>query len=159
MRRKLILVLITAIILVVAVVAVYLIRSAEPPGEISPLIAVDLESSVPLRSGNITQGMSFTLNLTINSLADKEMTFPLGLTLKDLENVGWLPPLDEATVFNSTFVPNPLVLQPCGQSFAFLTVRLADDAPLGTYVFNVELGNSEETHVEGISFLVDVSPK
>jgi hypothetical protein len=158
MRRRVVLALITTIILVVVVVAVYFMLSAGPHGELS-LIAIDLESSVPLRGGNITQGMAFTVNLTVSSLADKELTIPLGLSLKTLENVGWLPPLDEATVFNSTFVPNPLVLQPCGQSFAFLTVRLADDALLGTYVFNVELGNSEETHVEGISFLVDVSPK
>ena len=150
---------ITAIILVVAVVAVYFLRSAELPGEGSPLIAIDLESSVPLRGGNITQGMTFTVNLTISSLADKEVTIPLGLSLKDLENVGWLPPLTEETVFNSTFLPNQLILQPHGKASSLLTVLLAEDAPLGTYVFQVELGNSAETHVEATSFIVDVNPK
>ena len=159
MRRKFFLVPITAIILVVAVVAVYFILSGEPPGEASPLITIDLESTVPLRGGNITQGMAFTVNLAISSLADKEVTIPLGLSLKDLENVGWLPPLTEETVFNSTFAPNPLILQPHGKSSSLLTVLLAEDAPIGTYVFHVELGNSEETHVEGTSFIVDVNPK
>ena len=159
MRRRVFLALITTIILVVVVVAVYFMLSAEPHGESSPLIAIDLESIVPLRGGNITQGMAFTVNLTVSSLADKELTIPLGLSLKDLENVGWLPQLTEATIFNSSFVPNPLILQPHGKSSSFLVVRLADDAPLGTYVFNVELGNSEDTHVEGTNFLVDVNPK
>ena len=77
MRRKFFLALVTAIILVVAVVAVYFILSGEPPGEASPLITIDLESTVPLRGGNITQGMAFTVNLAISSLADKEVTIPL----------------------------------------------------------------------------------
>jgi hypothetical protein len=133
--------------------------SAEPHGESSPLITINLEPNVPLRGGNITQGTAFTVNLTVSSVADKELTIPLGLSLKDLENVGWLPPLTEGAIFNSSFVPNRLILQPHGKSSSFLVVRLAEDAPLGTYVFNLELGNSEETHVEGTSFIVDVNPK
>jgi hypothetical protein len=159
MRKRFFLALITAIILVVVVIAVYFILSAEPQDGSSPLITIDLEYGAPPRDGNITQGMAFTMDLTISSFADKELTIPLSLSLKALENVGWLPPLTEETVFNSTFVPSQLVLQPHGTSSSILVVHLAEDAPLGTYVFHVKLGNSEETNVEGTSFLVDVSPK
>ena len=159
MRRRLFFALIIAIILALTVVAVYFIQSVAPPDEASPLIALDLESTVPLRGENITQGMAFNVNVTINSFADEELTIPLGLDLKDLENVGWLPPLMEETVFNSTFVPNPLFLPPHGKGYSFLVVRLAEDAPLGAYVFHVELGNSEDTRVDGIDFIVDVNPK
>ena len=158
MRRRFSVILITTTILV-TIIVVYFIRSAEPPDEASPLISIDLESSVPLRGGNITQGMAFTVNLTISSAADKELTVPLGLSLTGLENVGWLPPLAEKEVFSSAFEPNPLILQPHGSSSSLLAVNLAEDAPLGAYVFYVELGNQQETGVEGTSFIVDVNPK
>ena len=158
MRRRFPLILIATIIFV-TVVVVYFIRSAAPPDEGSPLIAVDLETSVPLEDGNITQGMTFTVNLTISSVADKELSIPLHLLLTNLKNGGWVTPLTEQEVLNSTFQPNPLVLQPHGNNSSFLTVNLADDAPLGAYVFYVELGNSQETHVEGASFIVDVNPR
>jgi len=90
MRRRFILILIITTILASAVVA-FFIRSTEPPDEAPPLIAIDLESSVPLRGGNITQGTTFTVNITISSFAGKELTIPLGLSLEDLENVGWMP--------------------------------------------------------------------
>jgi hypothetical protein len=158
MRRRFILIIIIATILASAVVA-FSIRSAEPPDEALPLIAIDMESSVPLRGGNITQGMAFTVNITISSFAGKELTIPLRLSLEDLENVGWMPPLTEEEVFSSAFEPNPLILQPHGSNSSLLTVNLAEDAPLGAYVFNVELGNSQETRVEGTSFIVDVNSK
>jgi hypothetical protein len=64
---------------------------------------------VPFGGGNITQGMSFTIDLTITLLADKELKMPLDLSLKAFENVGWLPPLAEETVFLiQLFLPNPL---------------------------------------------------
>jgi hypothetical protein len=158
MRRRFILILITATILV-SLVAAFFIRSTEPPDGAPPLISVDLEPSVPLRNGNITQGMAFTVNITLNSFADKELTIPIDLSLEDLKNVGWLPPLTEEEVFSSAFEPNPLILQPHRTNSSLLTVNLAEDAPLGAYVFYVELGNSQETRVEKTSFTVDVNPK
>ena len=68
-------------------------------------------------------------------------------------------PLTEEEVFSSAFEPNPLILQPHGSNSSLLTVNLAEDAPLGAYVFYVELGDSQETHVEETSFIVDVNPK
>ncbi len=158
MRRRFILVLVIATILA-SIVVTFFIRSAEPPDEAPLLIAIDLESSVPLRGGNITQGMAFTVNITISSFSDKELTIRLGLSLKGLENVGWMPPLTEEEVFGSAFEPNPLILHPHGSNSSLLTINLADDAPLGAYVFNVELGDSQETRVEESSFIVDVNPK
>jgi hypothetical protein len=67
--------------------------------------------------------------------------------------------LTEEEVFSSAFEPNPLTLQPHRSNSSFLTVNLAEDVPLGAYVFYVELGNSQETHVEKTSFTVDVNPK
>jgi hypothetical protein len=93
MRRRFILILITATILV-SLVAAFFIRSTEPPDGAPALISVDLEPSVPLRNGNITQGMAFTVNITLNSFADKELTIPIDLSLEDLKNVGWLSPVD-----------------------------------------------------------------
>ena len=98
MRRRFILILIITTISVSLVVA-FSIRSTEPPDETSALISAELESSGSLRDGNITQGMAFTVNITISSFADKELTIPLGLSLEGLENVGWLPPLTEEEVF------------------------------------------------------------
>jgi hypothetical protein len=158
MRRRFSLIIITTTILV-TIIVVFFIRSAEPPDEAPPLIAIDMESSVPLRGGNITQGMVFTVNITISSFADKKLTIPLGLSLEGLENVGWLPPLTEEEVFSSVFDPDQLILQPHGSNSSLLTVNLAEDAPLGAYVFYVELGGSQETRVARTSFIVDVNSK
>ena len=158
MRRRFSLIIITTIILV-TIIVVFFIRSAEPPGEAPPLIAVDMKSSMPLRGGNITQGMAFTVNITISSFADKELTIPLGLSLEGLADVGWMPPLTAEEVFSSVFEPETLILQPHGSSSSLLTVNLAEDAPLGAYVFYIELGDSQETRVARTSFIVDVNSK
>lgn len=157
MRKRYRVALITAAILVV-VVTVFLVRSVEPPSEAAALIEVTVESGAASGDWNVTRGEAFTVNVTVSSVADKQLSVPLGLSLENLENVGWLSPVPASAVFNFTYAPEVLALQPSGSGSSVLTVDLADDAPLGAYVFYVELGNSQETGVDRASFIVEVNP-
>jgi hypothetical protein len=145
-----------AVLLVI--VTVFLVRTIEPPAEAPRLIGVDVASGAASEGWNVTRGEAFTVNVTVSSVADKELSVPLGLSLENLENVGWLTPVPAASVFNFTYAPEVLALQPHGSGSSVLTVRLAGDAPLGSYVFYVELGNSQETGVDKASFIVEVNP-
>jgi hypothetical protein len=142
-----------------SVVVAFYIESTGPDGSGVPLISVGLASSVLSGEENLTQGMTFVVNVTLSSSADKDLTVPLGLSLSSSADMGWLPPVPEETIFNFTYVPNPLVLAPRGSGSSVLTVVLAEDAPIGAYVFYVELGNSQETGLARATFIVNVNPK
>jgi hypothetical protein len=156
MRKRYLVALITAAVVVV-VVTVFLVRSVEPPAETAALIEVAVESGGASAGWNVTRGEAFTVNVTVSSVADKELSVPLGLTLENLENVGWLSPVPASAVFNFTYSPDVLVLQPHGSGSSVLTVNLAGDAPVGAYVFYVELGNSQATGVDRTVFNVEVN--
>jgi hypothetical protein len=157
MRKRYRVALITAAVLVV-IVTVFLVRTIEPPAETQALIGVTVESGAVSGDWNVTRGEVFTVDVAVSSVADKELSVPLGLSLENLENVGWLTPVPASAVFNFTYTPDLLTLQPRGRGSSVLTVNLAADAPLGAYVFYVELGNSQETGLDRISFIVEVNP-
>jgi hypothetical protein len=94
------------------------------------LIGVTVESDGASAGWNVTRGESFMVNVTVSSVADKELSVPLGLSLENLANVGWLTPVPASAVFNFTYAPDLLVLQPRGSGSSVLTVDLADDTPL-----------------------------
>jgi hypothetical protein len=103
--------------------------------------------------------MSFAVNLTITSLAEKEFSIPLNLTLYIIRNsTGWQL-LPEEVGFTFSFNPDLLILAPYGSNSSLLCVTIAEDAPVGEYQFSVETGNWEETHVGGTTILIHVNPK
>ena len=108
---------------------------------------------------NVTQGMSFAVNLTITSKTDKELSIPLNLKLFIIRNsTGWQG-LPEEAGFTFSFEPDLLILESYGSNSSLLSVTIAEDAPVGEYQFSVKTGNWEETHVGGTTIQIDVNPK
>jgi hypothetical protein len=117
-------------------------------------------SSLGKEGMNVTQGSALQLNVTLTSLTDQELTIPIeNLTLSGFNNTSWDTSVPQNKVLNYIFSTNQLVLQPHGSNSTVLTVNIAEDAPLGQYVFTVELGNGQVTHVGGIGLTVRVTPQ
>ncbi len=93
----------------------------------------------------VAQGATFQINMTSDSLVDEglQMKFE-NISVMTFNNSDWnsaLPPQED--VFNCTFTPNPLILEPHGTNSSIITVELAEDAPTGRYRFLVETDLSE----------------
>jgi hypothetical protein len=158
MRKNLLLSIAVTIILLLLVIAYFPATNyftPELPSKPLPLISIDKDPEAV----NVTQGMSFAVNLTITSRTDKKLSIPLNLTLYIIRSsTGWQG-LPEETGFTFSFEPDLLVLEPYGSNSSLLSVMIAEDAPVGEYQFSVETGNWEETHVGGTTILIDVNPK
>ncbi len=158
MRKNLRLILAAFLILLSIVIAYFVAINyfaSGIPRKPLPLISIDKDPE----NVNVTQGMRFAVNLTITSIADKELSIPLDLNLYIIRNsTGWQG-LPEDTVFTFGFKPDSLTLEPYGSNSSLLTVVLSEDAPIGEYQFSIKTGNMEETHVGGTTIIVDVNPK
>lgn len=153
-------------------------RKWESPEKLPPLIDIE-EALITPRDINITQGMSFAVNVTVYSLADKELLIPFNLSAW---RYNWEPnpeptsasepyprpypgpnsayaPYHEATEFTYSYEPSSIVLKPRDVMSTILTVKLFEDAPVGDYKFHIEPGNSDVHHLAGIEFDIDVYPK
>ena len=104
--------------------------------------------------------MSFAVNLTITSMADKDLSIPLDLSdlyvIRDGSGYGVAP---EEAGFNFRFEPKLLILEPYGRNSSILSGELAEDTTIGDYRFMVLLGNWEETNVGGTTLFIDVISK
>ena len=159
MRKNILIILAVSVILLSIVIAYSLnssrIFTPDIPSKPLPLISIDKDP----QNVNVTQGMSFAVNLTITSIAEKKLSIPLNLTLYIIRNsTGWQG-LPEETGFTFSFKPDLLVLEPYGSNSSLLSVTIAEDAPVGEYQFSVETGNWEETHVGGTAIQIGVNPK
>jgi hypothetical protein len=106
---------------------------------------------------NLTQSSIFSLNLTIYSSSDKELSIPLSFTLYIVRNGTDGEELNPEEIgFEYNLDPNLLILEPYGSNSSLIIVDLHEDAPVGEYQFYVHTGNSEETHVGGTSFFLHV---
>ena len=109
---------------------------------------------------NATQGSSFTVNITMTSYVDMEITVPFeNLTLMLYDNQGQLISAPQGGILDYNFSPNQLVLGPYGNGSSILTVSLADDAPEGSYVMQISYGNSEMTNLTSNFFTLTINPK
>jgi hypothetical protein len=162
MRKNLRLILAVSLILLSIVIAYFVAINYFAPGIPSkPLQLISIHEDP--NTVNVTQGMSFAINLTITSMANKELSIPLNLSLYIIRNstgqsTFWQN-LPGETVFTFRFEPDSLTLEPYGSNSSLLTVVLSEDAPIGRYQFSIETGNSEETHVSGTTLFVYVNPK
>jgi hypothetical protein len=165
MRKRLLVILAVALIFL-SITIVYLVAEhyywmGQPlPDKVMPLIDMDLGYLTP--KDNLTQGMTFLVNVTVYSETDKELAIPLTLILylRYLDGADRRQELyPEETGFTYSFEPNLVILEPYGSNSSLLTVEFDEDAPVGTYNFWVKFGNVEEHHVDSIWFSVDVNPK
>jgi hypothetical protein len=102
----------------------------------NPVVTVDkVEFVYSAMSANTTQGGSVSINCSIINLS-QERSVKEGMSIQliainnksDYQAVWY-------TFFNQTFTPNPVLIEPQGQGTTVLTIKLADDAPVGTYHF------------------------
>ncbi len=162
MKKRLLVILAIAVIFL-SITIVYLVaeryyRMRQPlPEKVMPLINIDYDYLTP--TGNLTQGMTFLVNVTVYSETEKELLIPFGLSAERvIRRSGW-EPYPKATEFTYSYEPSSIVLKPGDVTSSVLTVELFEDAPVGNYMFLIEPGNSDVHHIAGISFNVDVNPK
>jgi hypothetical protein len=86
---------------------------------------------------NVTQGESFQINVTITSFLNKTITFTPEVQLAGYGNAAWDSSKDSHKVYNATFNQEQLVLEPNVKVSTILTFNIAQDAPLGRYLFYV----------------------
>jgi hypothetical protein len=122
-------------------------ESSPKPTTIYPKELPATETALSQYSDNITQGGQITLNVTIASfLTNETTTESIGVTLLGYNNAAWSG--DPQRIFNATFATNPLVLGPEESETTNMTMNIAENAPVGRYVFAI--GN--------VAFIVIVNP-
>jgi len=158
MRIQLVAVL-TAIIVIVAIVSAYYFLESNShqlssPSKAPPLVGLTL---APSGSLNATQGGVTSVNVTLTSLNMSETTIPLSLVLEAYDNEPLDSSVDKGDLFSSTFSLNPIVLQSNETKTSVLTLHVAEGAPIGKYAFLVELGNTQIHNVLGATLEVTVA--
>ena len=86
---------------------------------------------------NVPQGESFQIKVTITSFLNETRTFTPEVQLAGYGNAAWDPSKDSHKVYNATFSQEQLVLEPNSKVSTTLTINIAQDAPLGRYLFYV----------------------
>jgi hypothetical protein len=154
-RKALTIVLITVIAMSGAMVGYYwanrptsYIPLKKPPPMISSVLS-------PFDS-TIAQGATFQVNVTLTSFLDIEISIPIDLSLMAYNNIH-PSPLPQEKIFNYTISPNPVIIAPNGTNSSILTVKLAEDAPIGDYMMYVTFGNWQLTNVSGETFMIRVA--
>jgi hypothetical protein len=123
---------------------------------------------------NVTQGSTQQVDFTLTSKTDQELTIPLDLELMVLHSETYNGELDcffpspdtancyyynqsaQNKLFNYTFSPSQLGLQPHQSNSTIITLEIVKDAPLGFYAFNIMLGNfGGVTHRWQLDVVVD----
>ena len=116
------------------------------------IVSVDTGLALPVF--NATQGSNQQFNLTLALLDDSQkLSVPLeNITLTgynstishDLylnwDNRYWNKSLVQETVFNYTSSVNPVILQSATPVSTILTLQWSNDAPVGRYTIDVDLG-------------------
>ena len=128
------------------------VLKTEPPSAISsPMLPLYNWNISPEGIINATQGTKQEITLTFTSIFDNQQTsIPIqNLTLTyysshiDYSNWGTNNSLNfpQEKYFNYTFSQTQLMLQPLASNSTILTITIANDAPVGEYTFNINLGN------------------
>lgn len=111
-----------------------------------------LKSEVSTESySNVTQGSTLQLNLTFTSIANQPIEIPVeNLTLSTYSDT--INPSVWADSGNSSFIQdnvltyifsfNPVIVQPSLSNSTVLTIKFADNAPIGQYYLNLKLGRA-----------------
>ena len=174
MRKKTIIAAVIVVLVLAISVAVgfYVANQTNPSQEASPTLSVsptpELSFKIPpvidvsiypgdVSNAYVTQGGTFQENLTIASRASAQIQIPLALKLTGYNNSAYVSSTPQDKIFNYTYNPTLLAINPAEENSSVLTVEVANDAPLGLYVLNVELGNAQVTHLSGHTFLVQIN--
>jgi DNA-binding HxlR family transcriptional regulator len=115
---------------------------SSPSPTIIPPVLPTTEFILSQYSVNLTQGGQVNIDITVKSLENQATTKSIGITLLGYNNAAWSSG-DPQRIFNATFTTNPLFLGPQESKSTIMKLQIADDAPLGRYIFAV--GNVEFT--------------
>ena len=117
-----------------------------PPAGTPPILYF---SSVSPQNINASLGTTQQVNLTLTSYCSSEIAIPIenltinGYTSTIGHGYSWSSPWNasvQETVFNYTFSLSQLILQPSMSNSTILTVHLVDNATLGVYSLDINLG-------------------
>jgi hypothetical protein len=129
----------------------YVLKTEPPGAPVSSPISLYNWNISPEGIINATRGTTQEITLTFISIFDNQQTLiPIeNLTLTyynshiDYSNWGTNNSLNfpQDRYFNYTFSQTQLMLQPLASNSTILTITIANDAPVGEYTFNINLGN------------------
>jgi hypothetical protein len=100
---------------------------------------------------NATQGATERIALTLTStMYSPQIEIPIEnlkliaynstIDYNNWDTSGWSTSLVQVKVFNYSFSPNQLTLQPNTPNSAIITIKLATNAPTGRYALEINLG-------------------
>lgn len=102
-----------------------------------PKVTPNTDITLSEYSINVPQGASFSLDVSVMSLLENETTTKsVAIQLLGYNNSAWFSG-DPQRIFNASLYMNPVVLAPHESKSVNLTMNIAEDAPLGRYVFAV----------------------
>jgi hypothetical protein len=123
MKKKFFLIATVAIILVISLALYYFIIICPKTHTIPDdkgFVPVHLYFENDMRNITLTPDSSASINVTLTSNLDKEITVTIKHSLAALNNPPW---------FNATLQPNPLILKVHGTNSTILTIHLTEDVP------------------------------
>lgn len=157
MRRKFLVAsatILAILLLGIGLVIFHFNNSQQPqiPYKHPPMIT---ETYTPSHFLNVGKGSTFQINITQTSLLDTELSLPFeSLDLMAYNNSSANIP--KGMLYSYSFTKNPLIIPPNGTNSTILTVKMANDAPIGQYLLYVRYGNSNITYVGGSSLIIHV---
>jgi hypothetical protein len=117
---------------------------------------------------NVSQGLSLEVNITFTSFTNQPITIPMENLIIYYYNStvnlhNWINNNDSYSViqqqaFNYSFSQSQLTLQPNMSNSTLLTINLTQNAPIGQYIININLGKVEATNTS-IQLEMIVTPK
>jgi len=151
-RHYMIISIILVVIVILGFVVYYDYVSTRTKSTIEPLAGTPPTlyfSSVSPQNITASQGTTLLVNLTLTSYCSSEIAVPI----KDFTINGYTGTTDynyngsspwttsvQETVFNYSFSFSQLILQPSESNSTFLTIQLANNATLGSYSLDINLG-------------------
>ncbi len=158
-RQKTVFIIIAICALLIAVGYYFVLFHSNGVSEkMPPLIGASLYSQDAAYI-KISQGATFQENYIITSFTDKEILIPIeGITLSSYNDTLWENlSVPQEKVFNYTFSPTHLTIEPYATNSSVLTIQMAQDAPIGKYRLSITLGNSQLTHLQGDTIFITVT--
>jgi len=181
-RKSYLIILIILILIVVLGLAHFVFFPSKPAG--TP-IALYSSSISPQNTGlisnvfNTTQGATEQIALTLTStMYSPQIEVPIEnlkliaynstIDYNNWDTSGWNTSLVQVKVFNYSFSPSQLTLQPNTPNSAIITIKLATNAPTGRYALEINLGKLQFlsppgkydlSYSEGVWLGMTVTPK
>lgn len=100
---------------------------------------------------NVTQGSTLPINFTFTPITNQPIEIPIeNITLSSYSDTinpkAWVDTgnsgLVQDNVFTYSFSFNPVIVQPSTSNSTMLTIKFADNAPIGQYYLELKLGRA-----------------